>query len=192
MKSTSNPYWTWWQIRDQETFIIKLKRTRNPSLNLSRMPAEILGEIFRWNTVSRGTSGALEKHHTTSCSCAITGLRLLQALRSSGASGATTWKTGRNTTFDTQRSRSTSVCEMRSRIVPRETPSGVSTSLPLIRGFWTLYFPNCAPTVTGFDLAVWSLSLQGIETVTRHSMCRVTSPATTSQNCDASSFKTAR
>ena len=28
---------------------------------MSRIPAEILGEIFRWNTVSRGTFGALEK-----------------------------------------------------------------------------------------------------------------------------------
>ena len=49
------------QIMGQETSIIKPKRTRNSLLNVSRIPAEILGGIFLWNTVSWGTFGALEK-----------------------------------------------------------------------------------------------------------------------------------
>ena len=49
------------QIMGQETSIIKPKRTRNSLLNVSRIPAEILGGIFLWNNVSWGTFGALEK-----------------------------------------------------------------------------------------------------------------------------------
>ena len=37
------------QIREHERTIIKLKRTRNSLLNVSKLPPEILGKIFSWN-----------------------------------------------------------------------------------------------------------------------------------------------
>ena len=37
------------QIRQHERAIINLKRTRNSLLNISKLPPEVLGNIFRWN-----------------------------------------------------------------------------------------------------------------------------------------------
>ena len=37
------------QIRGHEMAIVKLKRARNSFLNVSRLPPEVLGEIFRWS-----------------------------------------------------------------------------------------------------------------------------------------------
>ena len=39
------------QIKEQERAIIKLKRTRNSLLNVSKLPPEVLGNIFRWNVI---------------------------------------------------------------------------------------------------------------------------------------------
>ena len=47
------------QIRDHERVIIELKRTRNSLLNVSKIPPEILGKIFRWNVTRRGDFGGL-------------------------------------------------------------------------------------------------------------------------------------
>ncbi|KAF9785396.1 hypothetical protein BJ322DRAFT_827523 [Thelephora terrestris] len=49
------------QIREHETAIIKLKRARNSVLNVSKLPPEILGEIFRWNATLKRDFGPLEK-----------------------------------------------------------------------------------------------------------------------------------
>ena len=38
------------QIKEHEDAIIKLKRARNSFLNISSLPPEVLGNIFRWNT----------------------------------------------------------------------------------------------------------------------------------------------
>ena len=38
------------QTREHERAIIELKRTRNSLLNISKLPPEVLGNIFRWNT----------------------------------------------------------------------------------------------------------------------------------------------
>ncbi|KAF9785005.1 hypothetical protein BJ322DRAFT_802462 [Thelephora terrestris] len=37
------------QIKEHEMAIVRLKRARNSFLNVSRLPPEILGNIFRWN-----------------------------------------------------------------------------------------------------------------------------------------------
>ena len=39
------------QIEDHERAIIELKRTRNSLLNISELPPEVLGDIFRWNVI---------------------------------------------------------------------------------------------------------------------------------------------
>ncbi|KAF9778355.1 hypothetical protein BJ322DRAFT_494844 [Thelephora terrestris] len=49
------------QIREHETAIIQLKRARNSLLNVSKLPAEILGDIFRWNTTLKKEFGPSEK-----------------------------------------------------------------------------------------------------------------------------------
>ena len=49
------------QIREHETAIIKLKRARNSLLNVSKLPPETLGEIFRWNTIRESDFGSLRK-----------------------------------------------------------------------------------------------------------------------------------
>ena len=49
------------QIRGHKRAIIKLKRTRNSLLNVSRLPPELLGEIFRWNITLRGDFDGLDK-----------------------------------------------------------------------------------------------------------------------------------
>ena len=48
------------QIEEHETTIIKLKRARNSLLNVSKLPPETLGEIFRWNTIRESDFGPLE------------------------------------------------------------------------------------------------------------------------------------
>lgn len=50
------------QIDEHEKAAIKLKRTRNSSLNVSvLLPPIILGRIFRWNVVSDGDFGGFSK-----------------------------------------------------------------------------------------------------------------------------------
>ncbi|KAF9778345.1 hypothetical protein BJ322DRAFT_1214732 [Thelephora terrestris] len=49
------------QIREHEAAIIKLKRARNSLLNVSKLPPEILGEIFRWNATHKRGFGPLEE-----------------------------------------------------------------------------------------------------------------------------------
>ena len=50
------------QIQEHERAIIKLKRTRNSLLNVStRLPPEVLGNIFRWNVIPDGDFGGLPK-----------------------------------------------------------------------------------------------------------------------------------
>jgi len=49
------------QIRDHEATLIRLKRTRNSLLNVSKFPPEVLGNIFRWNVTIQDDFGRLEK-----------------------------------------------------------------------------------------------------------------------------------
>lgn len=49
------------QIREHEMAIIKLKRARNSLLNVSRLPPEILGDVFRRNVTIEGDFGKLEE-----------------------------------------------------------------------------------------------------------------------------------
>ena len=49
------------QIRECERTIIKFKRARNSLLNVSKLPPEILGEVFRWNVIRKGDFGGLDK-----------------------------------------------------------------------------------------------------------------------------------
>jgi len=49
------------QIGEYERIVINLKRTRNSLLNVSKLPPEILGNIFRWNVTLQGDFGGLDK-----------------------------------------------------------------------------------------------------------------------------------
>ena len=49
------------QIREQEKVIAKLKRARNSFLNISKLPPELLGNIFRWNIALKNDFDGLEE-----------------------------------------------------------------------------------------------------------------------------------
>ena len=49
------------QIKDHERALIRLKRARNSLLNVSKLPPEILGKIFRWNVTPKGNFDGLVK-----------------------------------------------------------------------------------------------------------------------------------
>ncbi|KAF9782945.1 hypothetical protein BJ322DRAFT_1073521, partial [Thelephora terrestris] len=49
------------QIKEHEMAIIRLKRVRNSLLNVSRLPPEILGDIFCQNVTFKGLFGGLGK-----------------------------------------------------------------------------------------------------------------------------------
>jgi len=49
------------QIREHERVTIELKRTRNSLLNVSRLPPEVLGNIFQWNVSLKTNFGGLER-----------------------------------------------------------------------------------------------------------------------------------
>ena len=49
------------QIQEQERALIQLKRARNSLLNVSNLPPEVLGCIFRWNVIPVGDFGGLPK-----------------------------------------------------------------------------------------------------------------------------------
>ena len=49
------------EIREHETVILKLKRTRNSLLNISKLPPEVLGDIFHWNVTPKGDFDGLEE-----------------------------------------------------------------------------------------------------------------------------------
>ena len=49
------------QIRVHETAILQLKRARNSLLNISKLPPEVLGNIFRWNVTLKGDFDGLEE-----------------------------------------------------------------------------------------------------------------------------------
>jgi len=49
------------QIMEYERTVIKLKRARNSLLNVSKLPPEMLGEVFRWNVIREGDFGGLNK-----------------------------------------------------------------------------------------------------------------------------------
>jgi len=52
------------QIKQHERAIIKLKRSRNSLLNVSTLPPEVLGNIFRWNVTLKDAFGDLvERSH---------------------------------------------------------------------------------------------------------------------------------
>ena len=53
------------QIREHEVALRKLKRARNSLLNVSKLPPEVLGDIFRWNVTLKGDFGGLgrESHN---------------------------------------------------------------------------------------------------------------------------------
>ena len=48
------------QIREHERIIIELKRARNSLLNVSKLPPEVLGNIFLWNVSFKNTFDGLE------------------------------------------------------------------------------------------------------------------------------------
>ena len=48
------------QIRERQCPIIQLKRTQNSLLNISRLPPEVLGDIFRRNVIPEGTFEGFE------------------------------------------------------------------------------------------------------------------------------------
>ena len=49
------------EVKEHERAVIKLKRTRNSLLNVSKLPPEVLGNIFVWNVVRKGDFDGLEK-----------------------------------------------------------------------------------------------------------------------------------
>ena len=49
------------QIRQHERAIINLKRTRNSLLNVSKLPPEVLGNVFRWNVSLKDDFDGLEE-----------------------------------------------------------------------------------------------------------------------------------
>ena len=49
------------QIRERERTAVKLKRARNLLLNVSKLPPEILGDIFRWNVTFKDYSVGLDE-----------------------------------------------------------------------------------------------------------------------------------
>jgi len=49
------------QIREHERIVIRLKRSRNSLLNISKLPPELLGRIFRWNITPKGNFDGLEE-----------------------------------------------------------------------------------------------------------------------------------
>jgi len=49
------------QIKEHERAIIKLKRARNSLLNVSKLPPEVLGNIFQWNITLKGNFDRLEE-----------------------------------------------------------------------------------------------------------------------------------
>ena len=49
------------QIREHERTIIKLKRIRNSLLNVSKLPPEVLGNIFQWNVSFKNNFDGLEE-----------------------------------------------------------------------------------------------------------------------------------
>ena len=49
------------QIKEYKRTIIKLKRARNSLLNVSTLPPEVLGKIFRWVVTPEGIFGGIEK-----------------------------------------------------------------------------------------------------------------------------------
>ena len=52
------------QIKEHEAAIVKLKRVRNSLLNVSKLPPEVLGDVFRWNVTVNDTFGGLgERSH---------------------------------------------------------------------------------------------------------------------------------
>jgi len=48
-------------IKEHEKATAKLKRARNSLLNVSKLPPEVLGNIFRWNVSLRGDFGGLDR-----------------------------------------------------------------------------------------------------------------------------------
>jgi len=49
------------QIKEHERAIIKLKRARNSLLNVSKLPPEVLGNVFQWNITLKGNFDGLEE-----------------------------------------------------------------------------------------------------------------------------------
>ena len=49
------------QIREHERVSARLKRTRNSLLNISKLPPEVLGDIFRRNVTLKGAFDGLEE-----------------------------------------------------------------------------------------------------------------------------------
>jgi len=49
------------KIKEHERLVIELKRARNSLLNVSKLPPEVLGNIFRWNVTLKDDFGGLNK-----------------------------------------------------------------------------------------------------------------------------------
>ena len=48
------------EIKEHERAAVRLKRARNSLLNVSKLPPEVLGNIFRWNVIPNGDFDGLE------------------------------------------------------------------------------------------------------------------------------------
>ena len=57
------------QIKGHERAIIKLKRTRNSLLNVSKLPPEVLGNIFQRNVTLDGSFKLEEGSHNSLLVC---------------------------------------------------------------------------------------------------------------------------
>ena len=77
------------QIREHERVSIKLRRTRNSLLNVSRLPPELLGNISHRIVTPEVTLTGWTMDHTTSSWFPVTGLKSLRALQRFRAFGVT-------------------------------------------------------------------------------------------------------
>ena len=177
------------QIMDQETSIIKLKRTRNSLLNVSRIPAEILGEIFCWNTVSRGALEKRSHNFLLVCHYWFEVASSTPELWSFWGNNLEDWKK-HNLRYPTAPLDISSRNALQDR-ASRDTIRCihfVSTDSRLLDSILSQLRADCD--------GIRPSSVESFVARDRNRYpsfdCRVTSPATTSQNCDASSFKTAR
>ncbi|KAF9782955.1 hypothetical protein BJ322DRAFT_1073586 [Thelephora terrestris] len=138
------------QIKEHEMAIIRLKRVRNSLLNVSRLPPEILGDIFCRNVTFKGLFGGLGKgshnfllvcHHwfeVASCTPDLwsfwgNNLRDWTKLHLRYPTSPV------DLVLDGSWNKSQTLheaCEMHFKIVPRGTPYAGFISGPEIRSFW--------------------------------------------------------
>ena len=188
------------QIKDHEMAITKLKRGRNSLLNVSRLPPEVLGDIFRWNVIIESTSRRSEGSHNFVLVChywSEVALNIPQ-LWDFWGDDLQDWKQWHHlyptvpldlVLNEEDHGPSMTACEIHSGIVPHETPYDGSTSFPRIQTSWTPSFPPWLIT-TWISLAVSNQSLSRTMTQRPPPTSRISSPTIISQNCNTSNWRT--